>query len=628
MELVSIGKNLEVNGKVTFEKGCVNLDAPNFNLELKDYSDIIKVGNALGYDVDIYVPVNNCDDFIVNSSYQLTKLGYYLGQKLDQNLYQNKSIFKMFPFLSQLGYLNLYKRVIEEDLKFNHNLHFNVDDSTTFVLFQSFFKFDNNVVVITKETNGLSYDEKYENYLFNNSNNGLVTIQNGNFVAINDEFLRMFNYSRDDVLNKPVNIIEDYSNEIYREKDLYTKKTFMEDYNKVLYHDILTATGLIHLQLEGNEKWLRIYLVPSIFNNNPAVQISFFDVTVRKLSEIDSKLVESNLNTLLDLSKFAISEGAADFMEWSDQIYSILDVDSKDYPEGFDFLKGFVLPEDYETMIRLIKNKIEVNPDQKIFNVIDFPLRAKTKKGVIKYLSISLEIFLDDNRKFNKFIIFVQDKTDFVSYEKRILEANQNFESSIKEKEVLLKEVHHRVKNNLQIIVSLLTLDSRFNNNPELTLEATKNRISSMALIHEKIYNSDDLSHINIKDYIISEVNSLFNLYHISNIKIHYDLEEIDLTMEKAIPLGLIINEIVHNTIKYAFPNGEEGNLRVSLNLIDNQVHLVMADDGIGLPDDLDIYNSPSLGLTIINSLVRQLEGEFYKIDQKGAAFGIDFDLN
>ena len=115
-------------------------------------------------------------------------------------------------------------------------------------------------------------------------------------------------------------------------------------------------------------------------------------------------------------------------------------------------------------------------------------------------------------------------------------------------------------------------------------------------------------------------------MYRISNIKPHYELEDIDLTMEKAIPLGLIINEVVHNVIKYAFPNGENGNFRISLKYFDGTVQLIMADDGVGLPEGMDIYNSPSLGLTIINGLTGQLEGEFYQISGPGTAYGIEFE--
>ena len=626
MELVSIDENSKVHGRATAENGSVNLDGSNYNYELKDYSDIIKMGNALGWDVDIYMPNEDCTDFIVNNSFQLTKLGYVLGEDFNQDLYINKSIFEMFPVLVELDYPKLYKDVIEHNNRFTHNLQFKLSNSRILVLKQSFFKYDGNVVAITKEVTKLEFDEKLEDYLFNSNSQALLVIQDDKHVKVNDSFLKIFNFKKEDILGMPVVFTPFDVEPIYMNEDFFTEKSFYEACNKVLYHDINNASGLVKYNLNGKDEWFRLYIVPFIFNGEDAIQITFFNVTERKEAEYNTKFIESNLNILLDLSKFAICTGSLEYIEWTKQIYKIFDVNSDDYPPGFDFLKEFILPEDYEKMMELIYSKYENNPEECKHFLIDYPVRAKTKHGRIKYLSASSEMYFKSNGELDHFISFVQDRTDYVGTENEILEANNRLKDSIHEKEVLLKEVHHRVKNNLQIIVSLLTLDSRFNNDPELSLEATKNRINSMALIHEKMYNSGDLAHINLKDYIVSEVDTLFNLYRISNIKPHYELEDIDLTMEKAIPLGLIINEVVHNVIKYAFPNGENGNFRISLKYFDGTVQLIMADDGVGLPEGMDIYNSPSLGLTIINGLTGQLEGEFYQISGPGTAYGIEFE--
>ena len=160
---------------------------------------------------------------------------------------------------------------------------------------------------------------------------------------------------------------------------------------------------------------------------------------------------------------------------------------------------------------------------------------------------------------------------------------------------------------------------------PESILKSTQDRIYSMALIHEKIYKSSDLANINIKEYLEDIVNYLLNLYSIGNIDVNYNLEDIELSMDTSIPLGLIVNEMMHNVIKYAFPDGNGGNVEMNIHSINDNVIFSFADDGVGLPDNLDIYNSPSLGLTVINSLVNQLEGVFSKIDQPGTAYMISF---
>lgn len=192
----------------------------------------------------------------------------------------------------------------------------------------------------------------------------------------------------------------------------------------------------------------------------------------------------------------------------------------------------------------------------------------------------------------------------------------------------MIKEVHHRVKNNLQIILSLLNLDLRFHpDNPLDTVEATRTRINSMALIHEKIYGSKDLDHINLKDYIESEINELISMYCANNISKNFDLDDsIEVNIDESIPLGLIINEVFTNTIKYAFPNGECGNIFIELKKGDDEnIILTIFDDGVGLPEDFNIDSTNSLGLVIIKNLINQLNGELVILNQKGTAYRFIF---
>ena len=158
-----------------------------------------------------------------------------------------------------------------------------------------------------------------------------------------------------------------------------------------------------------------------------------------------------------------------------------------------------------------------------------------------------------ENRKINGFL---QDIT-------KDIEIKQDLEDSIVNQTILLKEVHHRVKNNLQIILSLINLELKFNHEDyENILKKTRNRILSMASIHEQVYNSSDITHVNSDEYLKLTLENLFNLYS-SNIKLHLDIISHELHMDKAIPLGLIINELGLNSIKYAFDDDEKGNFYV-----------------------------------------------------------------
>ena len=204
--------------------------------------------------------------------------------------------------------------------------------------------------------------------------------------------------------------------------------------------------------------------------------------------------------------------------------------------------------------------------------------------------------------------------------------AEEQIRASLKEKEVLLKEIHHRVKNNLQIVSSLLYLQSRKTSDDQVltVLKESQTRVRSMALIHEKLYQCDDLANINLGDYIRSLTSYLFNSYGVAShmVKLRINVDSAPLGLDRAIPCGLIINELVSNALKYAFPNGRKGEILVDLlRHGDGTLVLTVKDNGIGLPDGLDITDTPSLGLQLVNTLVRQLDGTIEVGNTDGAVF-------
>jgi PAS domain S-box-containing protein len=210
-------------------------------------------------------------------------------------------------------------------------------------------------------------------------------------------------------------------------------------------------------------------------------------------------------------------------------------------------------------------------------------------------------------------------------------QAEEKIKASLQEKEVLLREIHHRVKNNLQIIDGLLQLQYRRTQEPQAAaiLLESQHRIKSIALVHEKLYRSDDLAKINFSEYIPSLVSSLLDSYNISSHPVHIsmNIESILLDIDIAIPCGLIINELVSNALKHAFPETCE-HREICINFHDeseNTVSLTIQDNGMGLPDNFDIRKTRSLGLKLVQGLVMQLEG-ILKIDcQTGTEFTIFF---
>ncbi|WP_414581946.1 PAS domain S-box protein [Scytonema sp. PCC 10023] len=206
----------------------------------------------------------------------------------------------------------------------------------------------------------------------------------------------------------------------------------------------------------------------------------------------------------------------------------------------------------------------------------------------------------------------------------------EQLQHSLEEKETLLKEIHHRVKNNLQIISSLLRMQSRRAQDQAtmILFQESQNRVQSMALIHEHLYQSPELSQIDFGQYIHSLTNNLFRCYGMSQKTIALKIETngIKLSLDTAIPCGLLINELVSNSLKYAFPNDKSGKIIIRLvPETDNTITLTVGDSGIGIPETLDWQNTSSLGLRIVHNLTKQLKGNILLERDRGTTFHITF---
>ena len=216
--------------------------------------------------------------------------------------------------------------------------------------------------------------------------------------------------------------------------------------------------------------------------------------------------------------------------------------------------------------------------------------------------------------------------------EEALRKSEEQIKASLKEKEVLLKEIHHRVKNNLQIINSLLNLQSRGIKDQESQdiFEKCKNRIDSIALVHEKLYQSEDLANVNFGEYVNTLTVRLFDAYssRLPDVELKINVENLFLQVNKAIPCALVINELVMNSIKHGFPTGKGGEIAVELKMLDtDRVSLSVSDNGVGLPKNFEIAAPATLGMQIINALVGQLHGTLNVDKSKGTKFIINFTL-
>jgi PAS domain S-box-containing protein len=222
--------------------------------------------------------------------------------------------------------------------------------------------------------------------------------------------------------------------------------------------------------------------------------------------------------------------------------------------------------------------------------------------------NIYLEIFLNPIYENNE-VVEVSGIAHNIT-EKKI--AQQRMELSLKEKEILLREVHHRVKNNMQVISSILNLQSSYvSDDYALTLlKESQNRIKTMAYIHESLYQNKSFTSVNFSQYVHTLINNIVQSYSYSADKIKVDLnvEEVSLSLDSSIPAGLIINELVTNSIKHAFPGQRQGVISFNLRCENNLVFFELKDDGVGFAPGIDFRNTHSLGLQLVNTLIEQID--------------------
>ena len=211
-------------------------------------------------------------------------------------------------------------------------------------------------------------------------------------------------------------------------------------------------------------------------------------------------------------------------------------------------------------------------------------------------------------------------------------ESELRMRQSLSEKEVLLKEVHHRVKNNLQIISSIMNLQTAHVDGDERILEllqVSRDRIRSMSFIHESLYRNKDFSSIDMADYIDSLTRNLIMSYSLNGrVKLENELERVELDLDRAIPCGLILNELISNAIKHAFPEGKEGVIRVAMEQTEDQVRISVSDNGIGLPEGFNTKHDGNLGLELVRTLIEQVDGQLKVSNAPGVAYLLTFGRN
>jgi PAS domain S-box-containing protein len=376
----------------------------------------------------------------------------------------------------------------------------------------------------------------------------------------------------------------------------------------------------------GVEKIYEFYISPIKSESLAITEVAIigYDITEKKRTEEKIITQSAKLNAIFENS--------------SHQIYTI---DRTFKLTSFNELFAKTTYKDYGVIpaigIDMKESALELTPTLHSQNFIKLhkealkgkSLHTESKvtdtKGAIAYYLIYLDPIILPNSMVNEVSYIAHDITDRKLAEKKIVE-------SLKEKEVLLKEVHHRVKNNLQVISSILNLQRAYlkDKNSDNLFRELQNRVRSMSYIHESLYQTQDFSNLNFGEYLNNLATNLKHSYLVDddNIEIEVTAEKLFLNLDYSIPCGLIVNELISNSFKYAFPNGIKGKIDVNIKKIHNFVEIIVADDGAGIKKEIDIKNTETLGLQLVTSLVEQIDGElFHRNLNPGTEIKITFNL-
>jgi PAS domain S-box-containing protein len=278
-----------------------------------------------------------------------------------------------------------------------------------------------------------------------------------------------------------------------------------------------------------------------------------------------------------------------------------------------------IAPEDREIAMKNLQKTLKQG------NMRNLEYKLYRKDGSTFIGGLSAALIKDAHGNPKSFIATIRD----ISEQKK---AEEKIKDALEEKEVMLREIHHRVKNNIQVITSMINLHTSYIQEERYveTFQEIQNRIKTMALIHQKLYQSKDLAKIDFNEYITDLVKDLFRFYDIKITKIKpvISVKDVELDIDIGIPCGLIINELVSNSMKHAFPNEKKGEIHITLKPADrNNIVMIVSDNGIGFPEELDFKNTKTFGLQLVNALVEQLGGNIELKSSDGTEFIITFEI-
>ncbi len=396
------------------------------------------------------------------------------------------------------------------------------------------------------------------------------------------------------------------------------KKAFWVDKYKLVLQG--KPHVFVHKSNSNNtDVYREVYLYP-IFLNNEVVEVSVIAQNITERIENENKILEQS-------AKLKAIFESGDQLMWTISKDLKLSSFNQNYANSIFDLYGYY-PEIGKTMRSNKTSEYHSVWDEKYEQAfqgkqVEFISERTQRSGKKIIRQILLYPIKDTNNNVIEISGIGFDITENKINEEKITQ-------SLKEKDVLLKEVHHRVKNNMQVISSILNLQSSYVRDSYALnlLKECQNRIKSMAFIHESLYQTKNFESVNFSEYVTTLSKNLVHTYSINTkkIKLILTLDELMLSLDASIPCGLIINEIISNSLKYAFPDNRDGIIFVTLRVDKNKVKIEVGDNGIGIPENVDIKNTQTLGLQLVDTLVEQISGVLKLNRSKGTIFSIEFN--
>ncbi len=581
--------------------------------------DKVRFSNVMKHvpsDINVFTPIDDGDDFIVE------RIGWNLLERLNITLddVTGRKLSELSPFyFEQFG--AAFKEVMKtEKTKFMRIFYYQSD--RIHALANVHIVYDEGEVYAVSDLKKASDTHKTPEEQQKEDEENKATLieyfsQTGSYYKTHDEYAwtpGIYN-----IINRSKESSDAFYNIIF-DLVIPEDKPLVEELLQTMSPETDTYENIIRIKIPGGHiKYLDTYLYSKFDENGEEISNYglFKDISVDSHKHM-TRPVDFMLNGFNHNSKMSLLvEPLSKRYEFSEGFYKMIEIPKDKYVHSEDILEN-IIEDDVKLEIKRLING-EINEVNKVFTY-----KVNNDEDNLKICELFIERFKYGNQDHS--IGFLTDITISRKKQKELLESNAT-------KNILIKEVHHRVKNNLQVLNSFLNLERReYGDNPNRILDNMQARLASLALLHEKTYKTEDFININLEDYMKDQDSTLETLFRAKNIKFTSEVDSnIHLSMDVITPLLLIVDELTMNAIKHAFPDPDMPNKTISkkIDFIDEHIcKLVLRDNGVGLKDPDALVNH-NLGWEIINNLTRQINGELEILDcEVGTGFKIIFPVN